>query len=67
MRKDGGTVGFTIRLDGELLKILRFIAADKETSINNLMVEFLAERASQYRISFPNGLLLEQEAVEATH
>ncbi|GHT01131.1 hypothetical protein AGMMS50276_28520 [Synergistales bacterium] len=61
--RQGETVGFTIRIHNDLLKILRFIAADQETSMNALMVDFLQKQAEQHRISLPSGLLLEQGAV----
>ena len=50
------TVGFTARIPCELMRALRLIAADQESSINSLMVDFLQKQASQYRISLPSGL-----------
>ena|GEM_PF-2080446 len=63
MRKD--TVGFTVRIPNDLMKALRFVAADQAVSINSLMVEFLQKQVSQHRISLPSGLLLEQKDSEA--
>ena len=55
------TAQFSIRLPVELYRELRFIAADKDKSLNQVITEALQEVAAKAHISVPTGLLNRQE------
>ena len=55
------TAQFSIRLPIELYRELRFIAADQDKSLNQIITEVLQEAAAKARISVPTGLLKRQE------
>lgn len=52
---------FSIRLPVELYRKLRFIAADKDKSLNQLITEALLAATEEARISVPIELLGNQE------
>ena len=52
-----GVTQFSIRLPNELYRSLRFIAADRDLSLNQLIATILQEALGDYRISPPNELL----------
>ncbi|MBR2208984.1 MAG: toxin-antitoxin system HicB family antitoxin [Synergistaceae bacterium] len=52
---------FSIRLPIELYRELRFIAADQDKSLNQIIIEALQEVTAKARISVPTGLLKHQE------
>lgn len=54
------TAQFSIRLPIELYRELRFIAADRDKSLNQVIIEALREATAEARISVPTGLLHEQ-------
>lgn len=51
---------FSIRLPIELYRELRFIAADQDKSLNQIIIEALQEVTAKVRISVPSGLLHER-------
>ncbi len=55
------TAQFSIRLPIELYRELRFIAADQDKSLNQIIIEALREVTANSRISVPTGLLRSQE------
>ena len=55
------TAQFSIRLPIELYRELRFIAADQDKSLNQIIIEALREVTAKARISVPTGLLKPQE------
>ena len=55
------TAQFSIRLPIELYRELRFIAADRDKSLNQVIIEALQAATEQARISVPTGLLRPQE------
>lgn len=48
---------FSIRLPEELYRKLRFIAADRDQPLNQVITEALQAAAEQARISVPSDLL----------
>lgn len=48
---------FTLRLDSELYRRLRFIAADRDVSLNELINRLLLEASANCRVSLPNDLI----------
>ena len=54
------TAQFSIRLPIELYRKLRFIAADQDKSLNQIIIEALREVTAEARISVPSGLLHER-------
>ena len=55
------TAQFSIRLPIELYRELRFVAADRDLSLNQVITEALQEAMAKARISVPTGLLRPQE------
>lgn len=55
------TVQSSIRLPIELYRELRFIAADRDKSLNQVIIEALQGATAEARISVPTGLLRPQE------
>jgi predicted HicB family RNase H-like nuclease len=53
MEAKGKTDQLTIRLSYELHRALRFVSADKETSINKLVESFILQGLQGYHISPP--------------
>lgn len=48
---------FTLRLDSELYRRLRFIAADRDVSLNELINRLLLEASANCRVSPPSDLI----------
>lgn len=61
------TVGFTIRIPEDLLRTLRFIAADREVSMNALMLSCFRQLVAESHISLPSDLLLAETESEKEH
>ena len=59
--KATATAQFSIRLPIELYRELRFIADDRDKSLNQIIIEALQEATAKSRISVPTGLLKSQE------
>ncbi len=54
-------IQFTARLPQELHARLRYIAADKNESLNETLIQLLQEATEGYRIAVPNGLLSHEQ------
>jgi hypothetical protein len=52
------TVGFTLRIQVDLLHTARFIAAHKKMSMNALIVEGLRQLVATTHVEIPSDLLL---------
>lgn len=52
------TAQFSIRLSMELYRKLRFIAADRDKSLNQVISDILQAATEQARVSVPNDLLM---------
>jgi plasmid stability protein len=50
-------VPLTVRLPEELHRKLRFVAADRESSLNGLLISLLEEALEGARVSVPSDLL----------
>lgn len=48
---------FTLRLDSELYRRLRFIAADRNVSLNELINRLLLEASANCRVCLPSDLV----------
>ncbi|MBQ3646550.1 MAG: toxin-antitoxin system HicB family antitoxin [Synergistaceae bacterium] len=50
---------FSIRIPAEFYRKLRFISADQDKSLNQLITEILQEATAKAHISVPTDLLLQ--------
>lgn len=55
--KDNDYIQLTARIPSELHGRLRYIAADRNESLNATLIQLLQEATEGYRIAVPNGLL----------
>ena len=58
--KEKTTAQFSIRLPLDLYRELRFIAADRDQSLNQVIVEALRAVVAESHISVPTGLIRAQ-------
>ncbi|GHV34610.1 hypothetical protein FACS1894187_05540 [Synergistales bacterium] len=59
--RQGETVQITARINTEIYRKLRFLAADKDMSINEALNFFLQEAMAGHHISVPIDLLIPEQ------